>query len=89
MPPALRSTSASGRVRWQVPPWGRWQLSGAAEIRNEMLLVSGLELAVPGVAHLHSQGRWQLDPPHDGTLELQIKECSLQTVPSCQRPFLS
>jgi len=79
--PGLKIDFGQWQGEVQVPPWGRWQLSGAAEIRNEMLLVSGLELAVPGVAHLHSQGRWQLAPPHDGNLELQIKECSLQTVP--------
>jgi len=45
--PGLKIDFGQWQGEVQVPPWGRWQLSGAAEIRNEMLLGSGLELAVP------------------------------------------
>lgn len=77
--------------RWQgeaqVPPWGRWQFGGEAEIRQEALAVSGLELAIPGVAQLHSHGQWSLAPPYDGTLELQVRELAIQAFPAFPKAF--
>lgn len=71
---------------WQgealVPPWGRWELGGEAEISGETLAVSRLELTVPDVAELRGYGQWQLAPPYDGMVELEVREFSVQAMPS-------
>ena len=65
----------------QVPSWGQWKFGGEAEIRNETLAISRLELTAPEVAQLHSQGQWQLAPPYDGMLQLEISEFSVPPLP--------
>ena len=77
--------------QWQgsaeVPAWGRWQFSGQAEIRNKTLVVPGMELEIPGVTQLHSQGQWMLVPPYDGALALQVRQFSVQAFPTFRKAF--
>ncbi len=72
--------------QWQgcvdVPDLGEWRLTGEAEIRGQTLSVSALELSAPGVAELFSQGRWDLSPPFDGALQIQVMSFSPTVFPS-------
>ncbi len=75
--------------QWQgcaeVPELGEWQLTGEAEIRKETLLVRQLELNIPNVAQLFTHGSWELAPPFDGTLEIQVAQLSTAIFPPLQK----
>ena len=74
--------------QWQgcaeIPELGEWRLSGEAEIRKQTLFITQMELSVPRVAELFTQGRWDLTPPFDGTLELQVMQLSPASFPAFQ-----
>jgi autotransporter translocation and assembly factor TamB len=66
--------------QWQgcveVPELGEWRLTGEVEIREQTLWVTQIELSIPRVAELFTQGRWELAPPFEGTLEIQVMQLS-------------
>jgi translocation and assembly module TamB len=74
--------------QWQgcieMPELGEWRLTGEAEIRGQTLFVSQLELTVPKAVELSSQGRWELTPPFDGSLEIQVMKLSAMVFPPLQ-----
>ncbi len=74
--------------QWQgcteVPELGEWQLTGEAEIREQTLSITQLALSIPNMAQLFGQGRWELAPPYDGTLEIQAEQLSTAVYPPLQ-----
>jgi hypothetical protein len=74
--------------QWQgcaeLPDLGEWRLNGEAEIQGRTLFVSQLELSIPGVVELFSQGRWDLSSPFDGALQIQLVKLTPVIFPPLQ-----
>jgi hypothetical protein len=75
--------------QWQgcseVPDLGEWELTGEAEVRDQTLYVTDLELYAPKAVQLFGKGRWDLALPFDGTLDVQILRLSAAQWPALQK----
>lgn len=65
----------------EIPDLGDWTLSCEAGVDGRTLDVSGCRISTMRGAEVLARGRWSLEKPHDGWMEIEIMGFSGQTLP--------